>query len=73
MRCVSGVAHGEWRGADLRRRERPYRYGFLRLETTLLNGSSSYVEFAGSYYVNPLEDDLQRTAFHLMCWLPRGL
>ena len=30
----------------------------LRLETTLLNGSSSYVEFAGSYYVNPLEDEI---------------
>ncbi len=30
----------------------------LRLETTLLNGSSSYVEFAGSYYVNPLEEEI---------------
>ena len=32
----------------------------LRLETTLLNGSSSYVEFAGSYYVNPLEDEIMQ-------------
>lgn len=30
----------------------------LRLETSLLNGSNSYVEFAGSYYVNPLTDEI---------------
>lgn len=30
----------------------------LRLETTLLNGSNSYAEFAGSYYVNPLTDEI---------------
>ena len=30
----------------------------LRMETTLLNGSISYVELAGSYYVNPLEDEI---------------
>lgn len=30
----------------------------LRLETSLLNGSNSYAEFSGSYYVNPLMDEI---------------
>ena len=30
----------------------------LRLETMLLNGGNSYVEFSGSYYINPLMDEI---------------
>lgn len=47
--AVSELSKGE---------ERPYRYGFPASGNYIVKGSSSYVEFAGSYYVNPLEDEI---------------